>query len=491
MSVTVYFANVSKRRNSTLQGTFSTSYDCTLKAPTSLDRPTFLVSAETMDYNAAKLGNRYYFIDDVVSVRQGQWEVSCVLDVLATYKSDILASTQFVAYSSYKSSDWLSDSRMPVLKSETVEKTYKSSALTPINVKGFYALTATGQDGTCVYAMEKEDVDSLIANLNTWANDYIVGINTGSGMGYTYDFSTVQAAIESYAYMASQTGFLGNAYANAPSNIRSCMWLPLSKATFASGSKRLYLGSFDTGLDLPVVSVTPVDDHIDIDIPWQHSDWRRSVCESLTLYLPFAGCINIPTDLVCSESALHVRYSISPTDGVISYLVYAGDFNIIGTYGGNLGADYAIGINQKASMGEIAQTAFAGAEKTVASLINTSLNPVSTAAGFTGAALAGVSAIYNTANVAMSTHPTTIGSFGGCAAAFLTYGGIYLVSVAHNTVAAPSTMLSTMGYPTMQTLSLSDLTGYCQCVNAHVAAAAQAQELDAIDTYLNSGFFIE
>ena len=48
-----------------------------------------------------------------------------------------------------------------------------------------------------------------------------------------------------------------------------------------------------------------------------------------------------------------------------------------------------------------------------------------------------------------------------------------------------------MGLPTMKPISLSTLTGFCQCANAHVEAPAQASELDAIDRYLNSGFYIE
>ena len=40
-------------------------------------------------------------------------------------------------------------------------------------------------------------------------------------------------------------------------------------------------------------------------------------------------------------------------------------------------------------------------------------------------------------------------------------------------------------------MALSTLTGYCQCANAHVAAPAMGAELDAIDLYLNSGFYIE
>ena len=53
-------------------------------------------------------------------------------------------------------------------------------------------------------------------------------------------------------------------------------------------------------------------------------------------------------------------------------------------------------------------------------------------------------------------------------------------------------MQQTMGLPTMKTMALSTLTGYCQCANARVAATgAEAEELTEIDAYLNSGFYIE
>jgi hypothetical protein len=53
-------------------------------------------------------------------------------------------------------------------------------------------------------------------------------------------------------------------------------------------------------------------------------------------------------------------------------------------------------------------------------------------------------------------------------------------------------MQQTMGLPTMKPMALSGCSGYCQCANAHVAATgAEAQELDEIDAYLNSGFYIE
>lgn len=489
MALTVYFANVAKKRNSTLQGTFTDYFDVVLKDATSIDRPTFLVSAATFDYNVAKWGDRYYFVDDIVSVRANQWEVSCILDVLATHKTEILASTQYVCYSSQNGDTWLPDTRIPIKKSATVDENHVSP--TVFNSIGFYALTVTGQSGSEVFALDAADIKTLISRINTWATDLVDGINDGTLFNINYQFGTPAEALESLAYITSQTGVLGNSYANAPQNIRSCIWLPLSKNTFSSGSKRIYLGNWDTGIDAQQVTIGPVSGYETINIPWQRSDWRRSICESLLLYLPFAGCINIPVDLVINETALTIRWSISATDGTISYLVYGGTNNIIGTYGGTLGANYAIGINQQASLGEIAQTAYEGLERTVSAAINTRLNPMSIVGGVAGVALNGINTAFDVADVSMSTHPTTIGNFGGCTGIGLTLGVIFLVSVAHDTIVSPSTMAATMGLPTMKPLTLSTLTGFCQCANAHVAAVAQAEELDAIDAYLNGGFYIE
>ena len=80
--------------------------------------------------------------------------------------------------------------------------------------------------------------------------------------------------------------------------------------------------------------------------------------------------------------------------------------------------------------------------------------------------------------------------FGGGAGAGLDMT-VAVISVAHETVIEPAVMTATMGQPTMKPVQLGTLHGYCQCANAHVAAPAELQELNEIDTYLNSGFYIE
>lgn len=491
MSVTVYFANVSKKRNSTYQGTFNVSYDCVLKAPTSLDRPTFLVSAATMDYNAAKYGDRYYLIDDVVSTRQDQWEVTCILDVLATYKADILASTQYVCYSSYKTSDWLMDNRIPMESLPAIHQEVGSLS-DLLNTEGFYSLTVNGENGCIAYALSINDIKRLIAQVNTWKNDGITAIINGSAVpGITYDWSSPEDCIESLSKMVTQTGFIGNSYSNAPQMIRSCIWIPFKKSEFEIGNaENILLGNFDTGISAKQCKTTPKVGLTTISIPWQYSDWRRNACENIHLYLPFAGTITLSSDELASTTQLTVVYSATATDGVICYSLRGVNSHLIGTYGGSCCANYPIGINQQASAGAITQTVLSGVEKMSSIAINAKITPTSAAGVIASEALAGVQTAYDIQNVKHSTNPSCIGSFGGGAGAGLSFIPAITV-VSYNTAADPSTMVSTMGYPTMKPMSLSGLTGFCQCANAHVAVAAQAREIDAIDTYLNTGFFIE
>ena len=86
-----------KRRNSTKQPTsFTDVRTVNLKEGTSEDRPTFILAGDLFGYNYVIWGTKYYFIVDIVSLHNGLTEVSCILDVLATYKAEILASTQYV-----------------------------------------------------------------------------------------------------------------------------------------------------------------------------------------------------------------------------------------------------------------------------------------------------------------------------------------------------------------------------------------------------------
>lgn len=483
MSTTVYFGNVTKRRNSTLQPSVSNGYDCIIKEATSLDHPTFILEhSGTFAYNYCKWSNSYYFVDDVISRRNNIWEVSCVMDVLATYKTEILASTQFVCYSSYKTSDWLVDTRVPILAKGSA---HKQTIVNPaLSRSGSYVLSVVGKTGCELFRVTKANLATLLDRINTWSDDVINDILDGVSSG------TVEDLLETLQTTIARSGTIGNAYLNAPSCIRSCIWVPFAASAFTvTATKEIYLGQFPTGVYADAIASTPFMDSFTFTIGWTYTDWRRSKCEDVYLYLPLVGLSSIDSENIASNSSMTIDYSLSPTDGAVAYEVKSGN-QVIGSYGASCSAGYPIGINQQASAGEMINSVLSGAERIINMGVNSSLSPVSGGAAAVGAALEGVRAGYDAINTQYSRHNSCIGGIGGGVGAGLDLSAtLYIVD--HDTAILPSAMQQTMGLPTMQPMSLSSLSGYCQCANAHVAAPAAAHELDAIDGFLNAGFYIE
>lgn len=501
MSVTIRLGTISKRRNSTKQPADTDLADVRsvdLKDTTSYDAPTFLLTGNDLAYNYLKWGNRYYFINDVRSVRHNLIEVECILDVLATYKTEILASTQFVSYSASHAGNatWLPDTRIPVLKQTEVDSNIITID-TLFSSSGFFALTVVGRSGCVSYAVTKQNLLDLISGMQSWLSSVQ---NVYNNLPATPTSSTETGAIDSlteyikFIYGASiNSDFLGNQYIQAPQCIRSCIWVPFQLASFQTGSsQRIFLGNYDTGVDAVTIKAEPATGYKSVSIPWFHNDWRRAYCEDVYIYLPLVGIVQLASDSITNASSIIVNYSATATDGCVCYELVSGG-EIIGTYGGQASANYPIGINQQASAGQIAQSILQGAEKMVSCAIDSSISPVSMAAVTGGVALEGVAATYNTLDVANSTNLTCIGGIGGGAGAGLPLSFTCYV-VNHETIVAPSAMAATMGRPYMKPRQLGGndpLSGYCQCANAHVEAPAQASELDALDSYLNSGFYIE
>lgn len=115
MNVTLY--TFAKRPDSTKrpsQGGHMLS--ATLKDSTSLLSPVllFALSGNPTSYNYAYIPDfgRYYYINDWKAIA-GMWEASCKVDVLASWKDSIGASTQYVLRAEAESDDNILDSMYP------------------------------------------------------------------------------------------------------------------------------------------------------------------------------------------------------------------------------------------------------------------------------------------------------------------------------------------------------------------------------------------
>ena len=487
-----FWANFSKRRISLARpGAAGTTKTCVLKDDTSITTPTIILSGHTyFSYNYAYISDfgRYYYVNEIKTIGPNS-EISLVCDVLATYKDIILASTQYVCYSSHNTSVWLPDSRVPILNSSDVNEAQVSLA-GAFSSAGFYVLTVVGPNGNVFLVRNKGDLDTLVDEVSNWKTTTIDSALNGSAGGVSYNWGTTEDCLESLSKMLTQSDIMGNAYSNAPQMIRSCKWVPFSASDFAVGyGKTIYLGEFQTSVTTEYCNIYPVWRRFDVSIPWHYNDWRRSSCESVYLYLPFVGNVNLAVDELVSFDSIEVDLTLSAVDGTMQYCVKVGN-TVLGLYSANCSADYQIGINQKASAGDVFQTIMQGVDKLTSIGVNASIDPVTDLAVSGSMLLEGAITGYNIMNVQKSTHPTVIGSISG-AVNSKSPTSLTCTVIAHPSAISPSDMAATMGLPTMKPMSLSNLTGFCQCANAHLAMNGTADEKNAVDTFLNSGIYIE
>lgn len=105
--------------------------DVLLKRDTSILRPVLLVNSVqdiyTFNYMYIAEFGRYYFIDDIRSVHDNLWEISAHVDVLETYKTQILSNTAVLRRQANKYNLYLDDPEFKTYNYEQIQ-TLKFSA---------------------------------------------------------------------------------------------------------------------------------------------------------------------------------------------------------------------------------------------------------------------------------------------------------------------------------------------------------------------------
>ena len=478
MSHTIYAGSVSKRKNSTLQPSLSTSFDVLLKTPTSLHTPTFTISAASFPYNYLKWDDRYYFVTDVVAKNNSLFEVSAVVDVLATFKSSVLATTAYVLYDSVANTE-LPDNRLPMKTTKTVQASTAACPFTPDS--GCYILSLTGSHNTSgVYKCTGSELAALIDDVsdisdNIWDETGITPPSPPAQPADVVDaivkFGEFQMDVFKYILQICQKAvsqFFGSG--NIPENIRECRYIPFNVGTTQGGNK-IYLGTFETKQTLGKLNTETVHRTTSVSIPWQATDFRRRApYTDIYLYLPYIGMIRLSSENLAGQSSITVAYTLALRDGSMICTVSSGS-EILGQFSGNVGASVPVGISN-INLPKAAQSVISGVANAAAKNIG-------------GVGLAAI-------NFGDSITPnfTCIGGLDGIAG-IAANQNITCYTVFHDTIVAPNSQLATIGAPSMCPKSLGSLTGYVQCADAHVSAPAELQELEELDNYLNSGFYIE
>ena len=123
------------------------------KEDTSLLNPTIIINgvSNASSYTIEDIGtsnyfsipkvNRYYFITDITMMSGGRVAITGKVDVLMSFKSDILGSTQLIVRQEKKTNNYLIDTDIPLSsKKQVIEHEFGDS----IADSGYYILAVNG-----------------------------------------------------------------------------------------------------------------------------------------------------------------------------------------------------------------------------------------------------------------------------------------------------------------------------------------------------------
>lgn len=449
MDVTAYtFFN--KRKNSTKRPSGGHKRNVVLLDDVSLYSPVF--KSEYWDYNDnyCQWAGRFYYVTDVVTLRQNLFEVHCEIDPLATWKDDIKGTNAFVIFST---SDY--DIGIPDYRLSSDPITITKSASTPVfpDLKEAYVVTYIGTDSCPSVGISEDTLTTLQSKMmsdkfvETCRDWYKKLIETGETDGLI------------------TSNLVASLIGNTSNTVTSCIYMP--KFYGHKGQSIVLAGDFWTGL-VGTVPYHTLSETYNISIPWAfpNGDFRnRAEFTSLAIYLPGYGFIALNADNYQGQTSIPVQATLDSFTGEITYLV---DGKAKGTC--TIGYPVQVGTSQKGNV----MGAISGITQAVAS----------------GNAIGAVAGGFNAVRSAIGVDPSSVGSMGG-SSAFKCYTNILVLVMAHNTNVDPSSVASTIGRPLNAVRNIGSLSGYVQTTDAEVQTSAPDEYKTVMNDSLNGGMYIE
>lgn len=443
----------SKRRNSTARPTSSgISIDVKLKRSTSILNPVFLLQGDVEEflfYDYAYYNGRYYFIDDVTVENADIVSISCSVDVLATYKTEIGSYTCFVERSASNYDILVYDKYLSSRTTSVVKTSTISGSLPWWSNDGTFLVRCIGQQsnassvGISTFAVSKNQLLQMLDFLFTDSN---------------FDFlsdTSVKSFFNPFQYVVSVE------------------WFPFTDLAFRTGtlSDRIRLGWWDTGVVGAVVNKTSITFSETIELPTSaYNDYRRysSDWTSLKLFVPSCGAGYLsPSE--CNNT-LRVAFSIDIATGDALVKVFNENTNyLICTMSGHFSSSIAIGQLQTHEL-----SAMKNASSALSDIMKLDIFSLFD------------KAVDSTIQMAQPT-PCINGSAGNMGA-ILASPFISLTMLQYEGKDTPTTVL---GRPCCSNIQLGTLTGYVKCAGASIPLESYSSERDSVNKYLNGGFYYE
>lgn len=477
-SVTLY-ENFKKKTNSTkipdntvTQRTFQ---NVEIKEQSSLINPVikflFDGSAKFMEYNYAYIPyfNRYYFIDNIV-YNSGRYEAYLTCDVLASYKTDIGNSTQYVLRSTALQNVDVTDTYYPKTGIVTHKYNDISYPLTTKLENGIYVVgivnNATNTRGcTSYYTMSNSQFRALSHFL----------LSDPSYMGI--DGEEISIALQ-------------KALINPMQYITSVVWIPISGITGEQTSIKIgwWEAAGVTGGLLSSDSVYSLNFSVPmIKHPQTNSrgDWvNGNSGTQISLLLPPFGKIALDANKLIHNEKIMVYVNIDLVTGASTLSVYgmANENNTFGYAGLVYYTECQLGVQM--SVNAINQSAGFYSKETLFNFLTPVANNLLAFAN-NSMNLPEVNPAIADTWLAPNYSSQTVGGNGSLAAFKNT------AQILFDFFQFAPDFNEDFGRPLCEPHKISDLPGFILCSSNDIEIAGTREETEKIGNYLTGGFFYE
>lgn len=462
----VRFYVFSKQKNSTARPKSdpTKTIDCQLKEPTNIMHPIIIVPyniSYVVNYAYIPIFKRYYYVTDITYLTGNRIEAQFEVDVLATYKDNISSYSCFVERSASNYNLYMDDN----LVSNT--ENIGPSSPDRVGITNFQYPYDYGEGGT--FYMRVVNNDASKEGIPIYALN-------ASQLKKVLNFMFSEA---NYKDMLSDE--VVKSFFNPFQYIVSLMWVPIDPSYFDKLTKHNVLfGWWDTGVNAAygVGDILISNQKINMpENPYAETDFRRysSRFSQYSMYIPGVGSINLPTEIATSPSGLYMTLYFDATTGQAEYqfsLGSAENFNVIMSFKTQLGAPIQIG-----QMGASLPGVVSGGGSAIGSLLSGNIGGV-------------IKGLVDSAKSSFSPAPSIIGTTG----ARTIIEDNTAIEVTVYTRGSGDIPQNQAGRPCYKSLRLGSLSGFVKCGNASIMlseAAAFSSEIDQVNSYLNSGFYME
>ena len=468
-----------------------TTYGTTYRNNISINSPITITNYQpyssliTYNYCFVPEFERFYFINDI-STDNNFWYVSCSCDVLATYRDTILSGSHYVLRSASAYDEYISD---PVYPAKVEESGTQQAIADPFAYTNghSYVWCVTGNviNGT----MNNQQIGS---NVYYWMSD-LECYTFISKLLDVQDYSDIQTSEYSAA--------MQQALLNPIQYVNSVVLLPFSKDTSLATNNHIKFGYYDIeivaaeGTNPTVKRLTQgtmvKHQSVTCSIPKHPQAATRgkymnsSPYTTYELFLGPFGTIPLDPASLVDETTLEITYRMELATGMCQIFVGGSSSGapIIYTGSAQVGAMVSVSQLTKDYLGEVKNqldinTATGGALASIA------LGGLGAAGGVSNSIMQIGSMAFDAVRYR---YPTVSG--GGVNGSFLgMHSTSYLQARFYNVVDQNNTEI---GRPLYQTKTLSTLSGFALCSGADVAITGTSDEAVKVNSYLNSGFYIE